>query len=57
MSRDIRREEWKNTDPAETMKMFCNLNENDLVTDIEEVVNLYNSYVRPRRLNSYAHNP
>ena len=34
MIRDITWAEWKSTDTAETMKMFLNLVEEDLVPDI-----------------------
>ena len=37
MIREINQEEWKNTDPEKTMKMFLDLNENYLVTCIQEV--------------------
>ena len=43
MSSYIKWAECKNKDPAETMKMFRNLNENDLVSSIEEVVQEYNT--------------
>ena len=33
--RDINWAEWKNTDPEETMNMFHNLNEKDLVPGID----------------------
>ena len=36
MTRDIKWREWKSTDPAETMKMFRNLKEDNLVPGIEE---------------------
>ena len=38
LSRDIKCSQWKNTDPEETMKIFRHLNENDLVSGIEEFV-------------------
>ena len=38
MSRDSKWEEWKYTYTEETMKMFHNFNETDLVTGTEEVV-------------------
>ena len=36
MTRYIQQEERKTTDPVETMKVFCGLNEDDLVPGIEE---------------------
>ena len=38
MSMDIRWEERKKTNPMETMKSFCYLNEKELVPDIEEAI-------------------
>ena len=36
MTRDIKWVEWKITDPAETMKMFCGPNKDNLVPGIKE---------------------
>ena len=36
ISRDINWLEWKMIDPAKNMKMFCSLNEDNLVPSIKE---------------------
>ena len=36
IARDVKWVEWKVTDPVETLNMFRNLHEEDLVPDIEE---------------------
>ena len=41
MNRDIKWEYWKVTNPEETMKIFRTMNEQDLVSGIEEVIEQY----------------
>ena len=36
MTRDVKQADWKITDPEETLKMFRDAHEEDLVTGIEE---------------------
>ena len=38
MSREIQWLDWKTTDPTENMKMFCNINKQDLVPGLQEVI-------------------
>ena len=38
MSRDIKWEDWKVIDPAETMKIFCTMNKKYIVPGIEKVI-------------------
>ena len=38
MTRDVKWADWKNTDPAETLKMFCEVENEYLLPGIEEDV-------------------